>query len=51
MTIAGIIGLIAILTFNETAGRSLRGDIVPGDDDQDRLAICQELIGKVAKDR
>ena len=51
MTAAGIVGLLAILTFNETAGRSLRGDIVPGDDDQDRLAIGQELIGKVAKDR
>ncbi|WP_405218774.1 MFS transporter [Agrococcus sp. Ld7] len=47
MTIAGIIGLIAILTFNETAGRSLRGDIVPGDDDVDRIAIGQDLVGKV----
>ncbi|WP_072314718.1 MFS transporter [Agrococcus sp. Marseille-P2731] len=47
MTIAGIIGLIAIWTFNETAGRSLRGDVVPGDDDVDRLAIGQDLIGKV----
>lgn len=47
MTIAGIIGLIAILTFNETAGRSLRGDIVPGDDDVDRLAIGEDLVGKV----
>lgn len=51
MTVAGIVGLLAILTFNETAGRSLRGDRVPGDDDQDRLAIGEELIGKVAKDR
>lgn len=47
MTVAGIIGLIAILTFNETAGRSLRGDIVPGDDDVDRLAIGEDLVGKV----
>lgn len=47
MTIAGIIGLVAILTFNETAGRSLRGDIVPGDDDVDRLAIGEDLVGKV----
>ncbi|HET8868237.1 MAG TPA: MFS transporter [Agrococcus sp.] len=47
MTVAGIIGLIAILTFNETAGRSLRGDIVPGDDDLDRVAIGEDLIGKV----
>lgn len=51
MTVAGVVGLLAILTFNETAGRSLRGDRVPGDDDQDRLAIGEELIGKVAKDR
>lgn len=47
MTLAGIIGLVAILTFNETAGRSLRGDIVPGNDDVDRIAIGEELIGKV----
>ena len=47
MTVAGIIGLIAIWTFNETAGRSLRGDVVPGDDDVDRIAIGEELIGKV----
>ncbi len=51
MMAAGIVGLLAILTFNETAGRSLRGDRVPGDDDQERLAIGEELIGKVAKDR
>jgi MFS transporter, MHS family, proline/betaine transporter len=51
MTAAGIVGLLAILTFNETAGRSLRGDGVPGDDDQDRLAIGEELIGKVSKER
>ena len=47
MTIAGIVGLLAIITFNETAGRSLRGDIVPGDDDVDRLAIGEDLVGKV----
>ena len=44
ITIAGIIGLIAVLTFNETAGRSLRGDIVPGSDDAQRLATGQILI-------
>lgn len=47
LTIAGIIGLVAVLTFNETAGRSLRGDVVPGDDDQDRIALGEELVGKV----
>lgn len=47
MAAAGIVGLIAIWTFNETAGRSLRGNVVPGDDDLDRVAIGQELIGKV----
>ncbi|WP_139418106.1 MFS transporter [Agromyces laixinhei] len=47
LTIAGIIGLVAVLTFNETAGRSLRGDVVPGDDDQERLELGEELIGKV----
>lgn len=47
MTVAGIIGLIAVLTFNETAGRSIRGNVVPGDDDQDRVALGEELIGKV----
>ncbi|WP_404312302.1 MFS transporter [Agrococcus terreus] len=51
MTVAGIIGLVAILTFNETAGRSLRGDRVPGDDDRDRIAVGETLIGKVAKER
>ncbi|MGD7707379.1 MFS transporter [Microlunatus sp. Y2014] len=47
MTIAGIIGLIAVFTFNETAGRSLRGDVVPGDDDAERVAEGEELVGKV----
>lgn len=47
MTIAGVIGLVAVLTFNETAGRSLRGDVVPGDDDELRLENGEELIGKV----
>ncbi|GAA3591595.1 MFS transporter [Agrococcus terreus] len=51
MTVAGIIGLVAILTFNETAGRSLRGDRVPGDDDRDRIAVGETLIGKVTKER
>ncbi len=47
MAAAGVVGLAAIWTFNETAGRSLRGNVVPGDDDLDRVAIGQELIGKV----
>lgn len=47
LTITAAIALVAVLTFNETAGRSLRGDVVPGDDDQDRLAVGQELIGKI----
>ena len=47
LTITAAIALVAVLTFNETAGRSLRGDVVPGDDDQDRLAIGEELVGKI----
>jgi MHS family proline/betaine transporter-like MFS transporter len=44
ITIAAAFGLIAVLTFNETAGRSLRGDVVPGDDDAERLATGAILI-------
>ncbi|MGO3249905.1 MAG: MFS transporter, partial [Agrococcus casei] len=47
LAITAAIGLVAVLTFNETAGRSLRGNVVPGDDDQDRLAVGEELVGKV----
>ena len=49
LTVMAAIGLVAVLTFNETAGRSLRGDIVPGDDDEDRIAVGQELVGKINK--
>lgn len=42
---AGLIGLISILTFRETAGRSLRGDAVPGEDDAQRIAAGEQLIG------
>ena len=47
LMITAAIGLAAVLTFNETAGRSLRGDVVPGDDDEDRLAVGEELVGKI----
>ena len=46
---AGAIGLIAVLFFNETAGRSLRGTLVPGTDDEVRLAAGEELIGKITR--
>ena len=42
---AGLIGLLSVLTFRETAGRSLRGNIIPGTDDQLRLAAGEQLIG------
>ncbi|WP_443095694.1 MFS transporter [Rothia koreensis] len=42
---AGVVGLIAVLTFRETAGRSLRGNVVPGADDDLRMARGEELIG------
>lgn len=42
---AGLIGLISVLTFRETAGRSLRGNIIPGTDDGRRLAAGETLIG------
>lgn len=43
---AGVIGLIAVLTIRETAGRSLRGNVVPGSDDALRLAQGETLIGQ-----
>lgn len=42
---AGIIGLISVLTFKETAGRSLRGNVIPGEDDAERRAAGEVLIG------
>ncbi len=42
---AGVIGFISVLTFNETAGRSLRGNVLPGSDDAARLARGEKLIG------
>lgn len=45
---AGLIGLIAVLTFNETAGRSLRGNVIPGSDDDLRIAQGEHLIGAKA---
>ncbi|HCS59794.1 MAG TPA: MFS transporter [Microbacterium sp.] len=47
LTVAGVIGLIAVLTFKETAGRSLRGNVVPGSDDALRVAQGEKLIGHV----
>lgn len=49
LTVAGLIGLISVLTFKETAGRSLRGNIVPGSDDLLRAAQGEKLIGRVSK--
>lgn len=42
---AGLIGLVSVLTFRETAGRSLRGNVVPGSDDALRAARGERLIG------
>lgn len=42
---AGLIGFLSILTFNETAGRSLRGNVLPGSDDALRRAQGEHLIG------
>ncbi|WP_411730798.1 MFS transporter [Paeniglutamicibacter sp.] len=42
---AGVIGLISVLTFKETAGRSLRGNVIPGSDDKQRLEIGESLVG------
>ena len=50
ITITAAIALVSVLTFNETAGRSLRGDIVPGDDDAERLATGAILIHPRKKD-
>ena len=49
LAVAGLIGLAAVLFFNETAGRSLRGTHVPGTDDEARLAAGESLIGKVTR--
>ncbi len=46
---AGLIGFISVLTFRETAGRSLRGNVVPGSDDALRLAQGEKLIGAKVK--
>lgn len=45
LTAAGLIGLVAVLTFKETAGRSLRGNVIPGSDDDLRIAAGDKLIG------
>ncbi|MDV2978466.1 UNVERIFIED_CONTAM: MFS transporter [Actinomycetes bacterium ARC8] len=42
---AGIIGLVSVLTFRETAGRSLRGNVIPGSDDMLRLERGEKLVG------
>ncbi|MFJ4170755.1 MFS transporter [Paenarthrobacter sp. NPDC089714] len=47
LAVAGLIGLVAVLTFNETAGRSLRGTQIPGSDDEARIAAGEELIGRI----
>lgn len=51
LAIAGLIGLISVITFKETAGRSLRGNIVPGSDDDTRLARGEKLVGRQARRR
>src|SRR5699024_1484396 len=42
---AGLIGFLSVLTFKETAGRSLRGNNVPGSDDAQRIAQGETLVG------
>lgn len=42
---AGLIGFVSVLTFRETAGRSLRGNVVPGSDDALRAAQGEKLVG------
>lgn len=42
---AGVIGLISVLTFKETAGRSLRGNVIPGSDDKQRRELGERLVG------
>ncbi|KAB1652735.1 MFS transporter [Pseudoclavibacter chungangensis] len=49
LTVAGVIGLVSVLTFKETAGRSLRGNVIPGSDDHLRIANGETLIGKPNK--
>lgn len=44
---ASLIGLVAVFTFYETTGRSLRGTIIPGEDDEDRIAAGETLIPKI----
>ena len=46
---AGLIGLISVLTFNTTAGRSLRGNVIPGSDDALRIARGETLVGRINK--
>ncbi|MCL2542776.1 MAG: MFS transporter [Nocardioidaceae bacterium] len=46
LAVAGVIGLVSLLTFKETAGRSLRGNVVPGSDDDLRAAQGERLIGR-----
>jgi MFS transporter, MHS family, proline/betaine transporter len=45
LAIAGVIGLVSVLTFRETAGRSLRGNVIPGSDDDIRRAAGQTFVG------
>ncbi|WP_052460615.1 MFS transporter [Microbacterium gorillae] len=49
LTVAGLIGLISVLTFKETAGRSLRGNVIPGSDDALRVAQGETLVGHINK--
>src|SRR5699024_3951194 len=42
---AGIIGLIGIHFFNETAGRPINGDTPPGSEDEELAEMGYELIG------
>ena len=49
LTVAGIIGLLSVLSFRETAGRSLRGNIIPGEDDAQRVADGETLVGTKTK--
>ncbi|MDV3123996.1 MFS transporter [Mycobacterium sp. 21AC1] len=48
---AGAIGFAAVLFFDETAGRSLRGTQIPGSDDETRIAAGETLIGRVNRKR
>ncbi|MFD0994583.1 hypothetical protein HNR16_000178 [Pseudoclavibacter chungangensis] len=49
LMVAGVLGLVSVLTFKETAGRSLRGNVIPGSDDHLRIANGETLIGKPNK--